>query len=526
MTAGGAECGSLRACVRARIWHPTTIAIPVSSLVLIPLWQHHLIARIPLWVVVSLASVLKAVDIVVFGTFRGAQRTWQVWASVGVIQSAVAAGAYSLGWGPYVGIVLVFVAIDWFRIVGSRATGPLAATSLAALGAAQIAVGAGWAPIMTARGPALLFGSFNACVVPAIIWMLGWLTEAREQAEAQTRHRERYFSALVARSRDITVVTDEDGVVRYTSPAFAATLGYDNGAAPLTVADFVEPDDLEMLATAFRSLRAREPDASAIAAPRVVQTEVRLRAADGDVHWFEATIADLTDDPDVSGIVANLRDIGARKVAEDRLTFAAFHDALTGLANRALTLQLADEMLARAERDGRSVAALYVDLDDFKEVNDTLGHRAGDCVLEAVASRLAHAVRDGDVVGRLGGDEFVVLAEGPFLGNGPGELAQRLLQALETPITLPGIHSEPVSIGASVGVAMSRRGTAHDLLHAADVALYQAKAAGKRRVATFGDHMEPVTATHLVPVRKPCETRPAGARWPTQGREGRGLQMS
>src|ERR1019366_9162393 len=168
-----------------------------------------------------------------------------------------------------------------------------------------------------------------------------------------------------------------------------------------------------------------------------ISEEIRFGRSDGEWLWFEAAITNLTDDPDVSGYVANLRDITRRKDAEDRLAHAALHDSLTGLPNRALILNRAEQMLARSRRQYAPVAALFLDLDDFKDINDTLGHEAGDQLLTAVADRMASALRPGDTVGRLGGDEFVVLLEGASLAAGSGVVAQRISDVLAAPFEIP-----------------------------------------------------------------------------------------
>ena len=143
-------------------------------------------------------------------------------------------------------------------------------------------------------------------------------------------------------------------------------------------------DDREGLATAM---------AAAGTSGSTISEEIRFRRSDGEWLWFEAAITNLTDDPDVNGYVANLRDITRRKDAEDRLAHAALHDSLTGLPNRALILNRAEQMLARSRRQYAPVAALFLDLDDFKDINDTLGHEAGDQLLTAVADRMASALR-------------------------------------------------------------------------------------------------------------------------------------
>ena len=173
-----------------------------------------------------------------------------------------------------------------------------------------------------------------------------------------------------------------------------------------------------------------------------------------------------------------------------QLSFQAMHDALTGLPNRALVIDRAEQMLARARRHGSPVAALYVDVDNFKHVNDTFGHAAGDELLKVVAARLSGVVRGSDTVGRLGGDEFVALLEGDSLYAGPELVAERMLEALRQPIELEASTGEPVSTSASIGIAAGARANADELLRDADAALYKAKESGKDRVALFEERMQ------------------------------------
>lgn len=173
----------------------------------------------------------------------------------------------------------------------------------------------------------------------------------------------------------------------------------------------------------------------------------------------------------------------------DELRHQALHDGLTGLPNRTLIVDRATQMLTRARRRGIPAGALFLDLDGFKIVNDTFGHPAGDELLRAVAERIQHVLREGDTVGRLGGDEFVILVEGEALLPGAELVAERLLQVLREPFVLQ-IPSRPtLSISASIGIATGERSSANELLRDADIALYEAKAAGKDRYAFFRQEM-------------------------------------
>jgi diguanylate cyclase (GGDEF)-like protein len=182
---------------------------------------------------------------------------------------------------------------------------------------------------------------------------------------------------------------------------------------------------------------------------------------------------------------------------QGRLTHQSMHDALTGLPNRALVIDRAEQMLARARRVETPVAALYVDIDGFKHINDGFGHAAGDEVLRVAAERLAQVVREADTVGRLGGDEFVVLLGDLTFDAGPELVAERICEVLGQPIVLDASEERSVVVSASVGVAFAQLGSADDLLRDADFALYEAKAAGKNRWAVFESEMQTVAQDRL-----------------------------
>jgi diguanylate cyclase (GGDEF)-like protein len=169
----------------------------------------------------------------------------------------------------------------------------------------------------------------------------------------------------------------------------------------------------------------------------------------------------------------------------DQIRYQAVHDTLTGLPNRALIIDRIDRMLARTRRDGVPVAALFIDLDGFKEVNDTLGHGAGDQLLKAVAQRVQTIMRESDGIGRLGGDEFIVLVDADTASEGPEIIARRLLKALRLPFDLGDATVEAVTITASIGIATGVRTSAVELLRDADIALYAAKAKGKDCYVVF-----------------------------------------
>jgi diguanylate cyclase (GGDEF)-like protein len=174
---------------------------------------------------------------------------------------------------------------------------------------------------------------------------------------------------------------------------------------------------------------------------------------------------------------------------QEELAFMATHDSLTGLPNRTLILDRVEQMLVRARRNQTPIAALFIDLDNFKTINDTLGHRVGDQLLCAVAARLEGVVRDIDALGRLGGDEFVIVAEGMSLAAGPELIAERLLEALAQPFKLEGAETQ-LTVTASIGIAMGDRASGEELLRDADIAMYRAKWEGKSCYVVFESGMQ------------------------------------
>jgi diguanylate cyclase (GGDEF)-like protein len=182
---------------------------------------------------------------------------------------------------------------------------------------------------------------------------------------------------------------------------------------------------------------------------------------------------------------------------QEELAFMATHDQLTGLPNRTLILDRAEQMFGRARRRQTPVAALFINLDNFTAINDTLGHAAGDELLQAIAARLDGVVRDADALGRLGGDEFVVLAEEVSLAAGAELIAERLHEALSAPFTLAAVAQTPLTVTASIGIASGERPAAEDLLRDADIAMHRAKWDGKNRYVFFEAGMQDVVQQRM-----------------------------
>ncbi len=275
---------------------------------------------------------------------------------------------------------------------------------------------------------------------------------------------ERRLLALVQNGTELVMVLDAGGSATFVSPSSRVVLGLEpEDALGRPVSDHLLDDDAPALVAALSRLGPGE----------VGQVQARVRDDGRGVRVLEGTLTNLLDEPAVSGLVLSLRDVTERHAMQERLAHQAFYDGLTGLANR----QLFTDRLDHALTLGREVAVLFCDLDDFKTVNDSLGHGAGDALLATVGERLRAAVRPGDTTARFGGDEFAVLLEDTDAATAAG-LASALVEAVSGQAQAGGTT---VPLQVSVGLA-STAGSGRDgarLLRDADLAMYRAKAAGK-----------------------------------------------
>jgi diguanylate cyclase (GGDEF)-like protein/PAS domain S-box-containing protein len=319
------------------------------------------------------------------------------------------------------------------------------------------------------------------------------LRDATESAERERRlledlqASEQRFRTLVQNSSDVFLILHPDGRVDYQSPAVERVLGYPPGERlGREIFELTHPEDVDFVRGAMAELM-QTPGAQ-----RTI--ELRSRHADGSWRTIEATAKNMVDDPMVSGIVVNYRDVTERRTLELQLIHEAFHDPLTGLANRALFTDRVEHALSRRDDIGR-LAVLFMDVDDFKTINDSLGHAAGDLVLVAVAERLRACLRPEDTVSRMGGDEFAVLLEDADSGLAT-QVAARLLDTLRMPFDIAG---KQVHLAASIGVAFGSPDTrtANEMLRNADVAMYTAKNRGKGRLELFEASMHTAVLTRL-----------------------------
>ena len=466
--------------------------------VLVVLWMH--VAAIPLFGVVRgetlVHSIFEAALVAVFAAGATFQRNLPRGARAGIggagcmVASAVlvhlSGGAIEMHFHFFVMVGLITLYQDWIPFLVS------------------IGFVAGHHGIVGVLLPRYVY-DHDAAVAKPLLWALihalfvlgasaahitSWrLVETQHgRSEEEIRARGARFRALIEHSTDGVTVTNADGNIAYDSPSITTLLGFASGERiGKPSADYVHPDDLALISNTFEKMAESANE----------KVEVRLLTSAGEYRWAEVHLSNLLDEPDVAGIVANFRDITERKNLEGRLAHQAFHDDLTGLANRALFQDRVEHALASHSREGdtHSQALIFIDLDDFKTVNDAHGHGVGDEVLVAVGQRIGAAVRGGDTCARFGGDEFAILLENLPQPGLAYEVGARILESLRTEIpTAAGA----IELNASLGIVFSSPGIdASDLIRNADLAMYEAKGQGKGRFEIFEQGMHDAVVERL-----------------------------
>jgi diguanylate cyclase (GGDEF)-like protein/PAS domain S-box-containing protein len=289
--------------------------------------------------------------------------------------------------------------------------------------------------------------------------------------EVIRQRSEAYFRTVVQDTSDVILIVGDDDEIRYATPSATGIFG-DIQIEGTALPDLAAPQGRREVSRALARMREH-------AGPTHYEDLWQFRRRDGHGVQLQVRCSDLREDSTVGGLVLTMRDVTEQRQLEDELKYRAFHDSLTGLPNRLLFQDRAAHALAQARRTGRITGVLFVDLDDFKVVNDTMGHAVGDQLLAATGARLGAAVRESDTAARLGGDEFALIIEQVQDSAEVEALAERVVQAFSDPFALPG---GAVITTVTVGVATTEDSSDVDeLLRHADLALYAAKAAGKRQ---------------------------------------------
>ncbi len=587
--------------VRASAVDHTLLANPVVAAVFCLFRWRHFIAAEPYWLYIAVVVGGGVVSVLSSVAWAETDRRWQRSAHVAANMAVIAVVSYSTGWGPILSIGFLFGSAAAIQQFGSGVTWTCLVSTTLAMALGQLAIALHIAPTLVRQPLVHGVAALGLIGVLLVIELLGHATAARESIEVELRQSERRFKALVSNAADIIVVTDVNGMSQYVSPAFDRILG--RSADPYkneSMGRFMHPDDLARIAEDFPPLLS-DPS-------RVLTTVVRAHDADGRWRYFEATITNHLDDPDVRGIVGNLHDITElreaherfrsafenapigmamadlegriiranpsmgeivgrlpadlvgvsvhdlshpddretsraemhrlvstgsngyqiekryihcdghevwisasvscvrdeqgqplyligqvedvteRRAMRERLAYAAIHDALTGLPNRELFMDRLEVALRRAARSRHNVAVIFLDLDRFKLINDSLGHDIGDQVLSAVGDRLSSAMRASDTLARFGGDEFTVLCDEVDHESDALEVAQRLVVAMSQPLALP---SGEVFASLSVGIALSSGAESGPvMMRNADIAMYRAKERGPSRIEVYREDDE------------------------------------
>lgn len=405
--------------------------------------------------------------------FPGSRRGTELMVQ-GLLLAAALYLAYGLRRGAAVELAyLAFVPLVWIAV---RDTFEQAIIAVSAYNVGAVLL----VSVSTATADPILL-QFSLLVATLLTLVLSASTSEYRRSRSHLAGSEARFRAVTEHSSEVIKIVEPDGTLRFASEAFGRTFGHDPLASVgVNVLDWVHPEDLAGVGVETERAMEAGPGAHS-------RAEYRFRHAAG--HWIpvESVATYLLDDPAVRGVVMHVRDVSERRRHERQLTHQAYHDELTGLPNRALLVDRLEHALARDARSGADLAVLFFDLDDFKDVNDSLGHEAGDELLRGFARRLGDGLRPGDTLARLGGDEFCLLAEGAG-AEAASALAARALDS----IAAEGFSVAPedpgrLRVGVSIGIATAHGGApdSGELLKRADLAMYRAKRTGGARMARF-----------------------------------------
>ena len=316
-----------------------------------------------------------------------------------------------------------------------------------------------------------------------------YLGQLQETERSVLRESEKRFRALTEQSIDIILIADPSGRIKYASPSVHTVLAvYEDGLIGTNMMHLVHPDD-------FASAMSAGPESVAYRQNPIV--EFRLRHAEGRWLHFECVVRNLIQDKNIDGIVYNARNITERKQAQEQLLFNATHDTLTGLPNRALFLERLQSAVDRMKRHPKQAAAvLFIDIDDFKVVNDCYGHTTGDLLIREVSNRLRACMRSEGTIARIGGDEFTVLVEDVADPRDAVRIAERIQASFAQPFMLEGLE---VFKSTSIGIALTSPQTpAETVLQNADIAMYRAKSQGKACSELFDRAMHDQVRSRLL----------------------------
>ncbi|HZQ57733.1 MAG TPA: EAL domain-containing protein [Acidimicrobiales bacterium] len=514
---------ALRARGRAVVVLPSLCTAGAFSV----LAHFKLVGDLPLW---ALLLLLAGASAVALGCSRFVTRATPaplLALAIGLEVTGVTVVIYAIGWGAALSVGYLFVAFRAVSEAGSRAWRMAVPWTLAGVAAGEVAVGAGAVHSYIANPYSHGLAALTALGTSVVIGLVGQHKAETEQIRAaleeeiavrvgvdgELRKALSLLTATLDSTADGIVVVDSSARVTHFNAHVLEMWGLPEdvldhgGAMALMMEQLVHPEQF--------AAKLEEVTASGD-----VESYDLLECKDGRV--FERYSRPQRVDGDVVGRVWSFRDVTARTELEVKLKHQAFHDSLTGVANTTLFNDRLEHALRRAERTGGGMAVLFLDLDNFKVVNDSYGHAAGDTLLVHIGRTLTECVRSSDTVARLGGDEFAVLVEDLAEPGEAAALAERVMAAMRAPLTIAG---NAVVATVSIGVACHERGwTSVDLLRNADLAMYTAKQLGKDRHVEYrgemyrmiaertalGNHLHDAVARELVVHYQPIIELPSG----------------
>ncbi len=471
---------------------------PIALALLLALRHFGLVAKEPVW---AYAGVLAASHLSarLVERWPSAPRgSWQLHVRVAVHVVSVTSVIYMCGWGPALGMAFAFSALADLQQSGAAAWRCALGWSLAGCATGQAMVLAGWAPSFLSTSEAQTIGFLGAVVFAIAIRMAGAIGEHKERADAElaeqttqaararddAQRSEAHHRAVVENAAEGILTIAVDGTIRSFNAAAEAMFGWTAreivGQPAATIVPSVLHDAVGDFVATYRL------DGPGAPRREVESTGLRRDGIHFPMMVSTSAIKVEGSPPIVSAII---RDLSEQKRVEAELAHHGLHDPLTGLPNRVMLSDRLEHALARVRRDNHMFGVLFVDLDRFKSVNDTLGHTIGDQLLVEAAVRIQRSVREMDTVARLGGDEFVVLCEDIEGVHHATDLAQRIIAALQAPFHF---GDDDTNVSASIGIALSGAGTetADAILANADIAMYRAKRNGRSCYALFDETMQ------------------------------------
>ncbi|MCC6225965.1 MAG: diguanylate cyclase [Microthrixaceae bacterium] len=390
---------------------------------------------------------------------------------------------YAVGWGPMLVVAYAMGAAELLRTTGASTAKPHMLWCVLSVTAGEVGVQVGWFPSLVEPGLSHAIAATALLCLAIVARVLAQSAEATGQAKQALRDRGTMFEALIAHAADAICVISRDGTIQSMSPAVIDMLGYrPEEVVGRNVVRFVRPDQVPEI--------VNRTAAAAPGSGEVEHMEIEVRHRDSRPRLLSATIsAPSTDWND--HVIVNLRDITRQRELEQQLRHDASHDALTGMMNRRAFSDACEAAYERASRHGWAVGMLYIDLDGFKNINDSFGHDLGDLVLVETSRRLTECVSSAEMLARLGGDEFAVLIESVEGPESAVTLAERILDVVAEPI--PGVP-DGTHLGASIGIAIRSSDGIEmaNLMRLADEAMYCAKRNGRARWELDPDLRDPL----------------------------------